>query len=148
MHQQGLPVPRPCAAYYNRTGLFYRADILVELIPESSDLATLLGERHQLSADQWQRVGEAIARMHAKGVYHADLNCHNILLDANDKVWLVDFDKCERRRMGTWQRQNLQRLVRSLRKERNKLAGFTWQLSDWQQLITGYENYKISSEQV
>ncbi|HEY7885774.1 MAG TPA: lipid IV(A) 3-deoxy-D-manno-octulosonic acid transferase [Cellvibrionaceae bacterium] len=148
MYQQGLPVPRPCAARYYRRGLFYRADILVELIPQSRDLVTVLSEPRALSTSEWQQVGLAIARMHAKGVYHADLNCHNILLDANGKVWLVDFDKCERRRPGAWQQQNLQRLLRSLRKERNKLPVFTWQESDWQALMVGYESHRESPEGV
>ncbi|MEN3159236.1 lipid IV(A) 3-deoxy-D-manno-octulosonic acid transferase [Alkalimonas sp. NCh-2] len=138
MRQQGLAVPRPVAASYQRSGLIYRADLLIELIPDSKDLAAILQQR-ALSGSEWQAVGAAIAQMHQLGVYHSDLNCRNILLDGTGKVWLIDFDKCERRSMAAWTTQNLDRLLRSFNKEKGKLNPFFWQESDWQQLQTGYQ---------
>lgn len=139
MRQQGLAVPRPVAARYQRRGLIYRADLLIELIPDSQDLATILQQR-TITSDEWQAVGAAIAQMHQLGVYHSDLNCRNIMLDGAGKVWLIDFDKCERRSDGVWKQQNLQRLLRSLNKEQGKLAQFHWQENDdWQPLLAGYQ---------
>ncbi|MDX3772592.1 lipid IV(A) 3-deoxy-D-manno-octulosonic acid transferase [Chromatiaceae bacterium AAb-1] len=139
MSEQGLPVPKPCAARYVRSGLVYRADLLIERIPDSQDLATILSRSRALTAEEWQQTGKAIAVMHSKGVYHSDLNCHNILLDTQGKIWLIDFDKCERRADGEWQQQNLARLQRSLLKEQSKNPQFYWQPADWQQLLQGYQ---------
>lgn len=138
MSAQGLPVPKPCAAHYGRCGLFYRADLLIEQIPDSTDLAHLLLQR-SLTREEWQQTGSTIAMMHRKGVYHSDLNCHNILLDKHGKVWLIDFDKCQRRAAGDWPQQNLARLQRSLLKEQQKHSGFHWQPADWQALLQGYQ---------
>lgn len=139
MRAQGLAVPRPVAARYQRSGLIYRADLLIELIPDSKDLAAILQQR-AMTAEEWQAVGQAIAQMHRLGVYHSDLNCRNIMLDSAGKVWLIDFDKCERRESGPWTEQNLARLLRSLNKERGKLAVFHWQETDWAALLAGYQH--------
>ncbi|HET9819949.1 MAG TPA: lipopolysaccharide kinase InaA family protein, partial [Rhodanobacteraceae bacterium] len=49
-------------------------------------------------------------------VDHADLNAHNILLNAKG-LWLIDFDRGEIRVTGTaWKLGNLARLKRSLLK--------------------------------
>jgi tRNA A-37 threonylcarbamoyl transferase component Bud32 len=80
--------------------------------------------------------------MHNAGVDHSDLNCRNILIDAQDKVWLIDFDKCQRRGAGHWRAKNLERLKRSLRKEQAKGAGLHWSQGDWEELLAGYESAK------
>ena len=92
-----------------------------------------------LPAAAWQAVGAAIARMHAAGVCHADLNCHNLMRDAEGRVWIIDFDKCDVRACGPWQQANLERLRRSLRKERGRLAAWHWAESDWPALLAGYD---------
>lgn len=139
LRQAGLPVPRPAAARLVRHGLFYRADILIERIPDARDLVAILGER-PLSAQEWQVVGRVIARLHQTGGYHADLNSHNLLLDGTGQVWLIDFDKGAIRKPGAWQADNLARLQRSLVKEAGLHPGFHWQLSDWPALLAGYES--------
>lgn len=138
MRSQGLAVPKPVAARYQRCGVFYKADLLIALIPDSKDLASIL-QQQQLTAQQWQAVGEAIAKMHRLGVYHSDLNCRNIMLDSAGKVWLLDFDKCSRREPGSWQQHNLARLQRSLLKEQRQLAVFCWQPEHWAALLQGYQ---------
>ncbi|MCK7459355.1 3-deoxy-D-manno-octulosonic acid kinase [Idiomarina aminovorans] len=134
-----LPVPRPVAARMEKTGVFsYKADILVEVIPGAVDVYRLLKER-QLSAELWQKLGNVIKQLHDTGVYHSDLNCHNLMLDDNDKAWIVDFDKCDFRENGDWKEANIQRLLRSLRKEKEKNETFYWKESrDWPELLTGY----------
>ena len=55
-----------------------------------------------------------MARFHRAGVWHADLNAHNILV-AESQLYLIDFDRGERRPPDeTWRIANLQRLRRSL----------------------------------
>jgi len=138
-----LPVPRPIAAKYEQAkGWGYRADIIVEVIPNAQDLFHILLERAILT-ETWHAVGAAIKRLHNERVYHSDLNCHNLMLDADNKVWIVDFDKCGFKDAGLWQQENLKRLKRSLLKEQGKCQEqgkeFHWHESDWQALIVGYE---------
>ena len=108
MRERGLSVPAPLAAGYWRHGLTYRAAIIVERIPDVRPLAHLLDE------PVWDAAAAAIAAMHRLGVWHADLNAFNILLDARGQAWLIDFDRgtaggvSEQRR-----RANLLRLRRS-----------------------------------
>jgi 3-deoxy-D-manno-octulosonic-acid transferase len=133
----GLPVPRAAGARWQRTGLQYRADLLVERIAGAEDLGQLL-QRAPLSAADWHAVGAAVAQLHAAGVFHSDLNCHNLMRDAQGRVWIIDFDKCEVRAPGAWQQLNLERLRRSLRKERGRQAAWHWQEQDWPALLAGY----------
>ncbi|WP_044407679.1 lipid IV(A) 3-deoxy-D-manno-octulosonic acid transferase [Thiomicrospira microaerophila] len=137
MRTQGLPVPRACGARYQASGLFYRADILIELIPHSQDLFTHLCQQ-PLAIETWQAVGRTIARFHQAGIYHADLNCHNILLDSLSTIWLIDFDKCERRPPGQWQNANLARLERSLHKEQAANPTFYFSTENWRWLRDAY----------
>ncbi|EAQ31281.1 3-deoxy-D-manno-octulosonic acid kinase [Idiomarina baltica] len=140
LRNQNLPVPRPIAARMRKVGVMsYTADILVEVIPGAVDVYRLLRER-QLNVEQWQSLGAAIRQLHDKNVFHSDLNCHNIMLDDNDKPWIVDFDKCGFREPGEWKKENLDRLLRSLKKEKAKYDTFYWKESrDWPELLTGYE---------
>jgi 3-deoxy-D-manno-octulosonic-acid transferase len=145
MRRCGLPVPRPLAAQYCPTGLHYRSDLIIELISNSRDVATLLASGDSLSAAQWFQLGSMIGRFHQHGVYHSDLNCHNILLDADGKFWLIDFDKCALREPGSWQEKNLARLQRSLVKERSSQSQFCWHPDHWQALLQGY-NWQLTEE--
>ncbi|QBL10848.1 3-deoxy-D-manno-octulosonic acid transferase [Rheinheimera sp. D18] len=132
-----LPVPRPCAALYQADRFGYRADILIERISSSTELAQLLVTR-ALNKAEWHDLGVLIARFHQYGVHHSDLNCHNILLDNTGQFWLIDFDKCEIRPQGGWCQQNLARLQRSLLKERSLQPAFNWDIAQWRWLVAGY----------
>jgi len=138
MRNRGLSVPRPVAARYVPSGLCYRADLITERIPQARPLADILLQT-PLTLPIWSKIGGVIHQMHALGVYHSDLNCHNILLDADMQVWLIDFDKCRRRKGTGWQRRNLSRLRRSLKKEKTKQPALNWSGTDWAALLSGYE---------
>ena len=60
------------------------------------------------------------------------------MLDARDQAWIVDFDKCGFRAGEGWKRDNLARLLRSLRKERRLDPRLHWSEQDWQPLLDGY----------
>lgn len=137
MRSKGLPVPRPLAARYVPTGLFYRADIITERVADARPLQDILRDR-SLSAPLWRAVGRTVRDMHDRNVFHSDLNCRNIMLDANDGVWLIDFDKCERRQPGPWTQSNLDRLLRSLRKTATMHTDLNWVEADWADLLAGY----------
>ena len=137
MQGQGLPVPRPIAARFCPLGPWYRADLLMDRIPEARPLADLLAEA-PLPVAGWRRIGGVIARFHRAGVHHSDLNCRNILLDGAGDIWLIDFDKCDRRAQGRWTQDNIDRLERSLIKEKGKVPALHWTATDWQALLEGY----------
>lgn len=113
----GLPAARPVATRYVRGGASYRADLLTVAIPASQSLAALLAQ--PLAPAAWYAIGACVRRFHDAGVCHADLNAHNVLLDAGGGVHLVDFDRGSIRAPGAWRAANLARLERSLA----KLAG-------------------------
>jgi len=137
--ERGLCVPLPIAARYRRAGLHYRADLITRYIAGAQTLSERAGAG-LLDAATAARVGQGIAEFHAAGAYHADLNAHNVLLDAR-QVWLVDFDRGELRKpMRSWQQANLMRLRRSLLKlgvARNGEKAFDDQI--WRPLTAGYE---------
>jgi 3-deoxy-D-manno-octulosonic-acid transferase len=150
LRQQGLPVPAPVAARMQRRGFGYSADILLQLVDGSTDLAKLLCQR-ALSAAEWQQVGQLIHRFHQAQLYHSDLNCHNILLDPKGQCWLIDFDKCGFRAGSSWQATMLARLERSLKKEQalalRRQQVFYWQGQDWQALLAGYQQATANSSE-
>lgn len=140
MNTQGMLVPRPLAARHCPSGPFYRADLITERIPDARPLAEILLER-ALPERNWFTIGAAIGRMHSLRVYHADLNCRNILLDAGERAWLIDFDKCGMRAPGRWMKRNLSRLQRSFEKERHLRPGLKWAAEDWASLLSGYARW-------
>jgi len=119
LYNQGLPVPRPVAARVSRQGLSYRGDLITERVPGQPLADVLLAGEADIGL--FQRLGEQIRQFHDQGVFHADLNVRNILVD-QDSIHLIDFDQGGIRRAGNWQRQNLERLQRSLR----KILGSRW----------------------
>lgn len=136
LHNSGVNVPRPIAARAIRKGITYQADLLSEKIPDAQDLVNLL----QVTAQdklQYEDIGKQIKKMHSLQVNHTDLNIHNILVDVNRKVWIIDFDKCYKQKGESWKEANLARLKRSFHKELKK-RDILWSEKDWINLLTGY----------
>ena len=146
--RRGFDVPQPVAARYRRSGAHYRADLITGFIADAVTLAacTRTGRFDVLLA---QRTGFAVARMHAAGVYHADLNAHNILVGP-EKVWLIDFDRGQLRApQRPWRLANLARLRRSLVKigaANGDEAGFEHGV--WRSLMSAYEHqFQVSMKE-
>ena len=140
LQKMNLPAPVPVAARYRRFGLFYTADLITEYCRNTRTLSQMLAQG-PLAAFLWRAVGRTIRRYHDAGVYHADLNAHNVLLDEErGEVTLVDFDRACRSRCAFLHRRNLLRLERSL----NKLAGLgkcpQYRTKDFQVLLRAYED--------
>jgi 3-deoxy-D-manno-octulosonic acid kinase len=134
----GLPVPAPIAARYVRHGLSYRGDLITERIDGARPLSALLPAA-PLPATIWHAVGRCIRRLHDASVWHADLNAHNILVGAGERVSLVDFDRARRRAPGRWREANLARLERSLMKISRELPPDRFAPHDWTALRAGYD---------
>lgn len=132
----GLPVPRPVAIQIKKTLCFYQADIMLEQLENTQDLSGYL-QTQNLSTEQYERLGELIRTLHNHQVHHSDLNIHNILLDQEGNFWLIDFDKCRIEQGESWKQSNLDRLLRSFRKEQWRL-NILFNEQDWHAILKGY----------
>ncbi|OOG47181.1 3-deoxy-D-manno-octulosonic acid kinase [Rhodanobacter sp. C01] len=135
----GLPGPAVVAARYVRHGLFYSADLITRCIAHAQTLAERLAEG-RLDSELAEEVGALVARFHRAGIWHADLNAHNVLVTPGE-LYLIDFDRgCMRTPAVAWQQANLQRLRRSLLKL--GAAGqdeAAFEKTIWQPLLYRYE---------
>ena len=138
MRKAGLLVPEPVAAQVKRSGLVYRADLLSVRIPQAQDMHHVLSQS-PVDEAVWRATGRQIRKMHDLNVYHHDLNIRNIMLDTQQQIWIIDFDRCYQRSDGDWKQQNLARLHRSLVKESNRSPSFFWAADDWAALQAGYQ---------
>jgi 3-deoxy-D-manno-octulosonic acid kinase len=101
--------------------LTYRAALLTLRIQSARPLA--LCEEPQV----WFEAGRVVAQMHQFDVWHADLNVFNLLVDAQDKVWIIDLDRgCRKALTATQRAENLSRLLRSVRKVSPELEATCW----------------------
>ena len=132
-----LPVPTAVATRYRRSGLFYRAELLTEELPTRLTLAHAL-QRGPLSAERWRAIGRCVHRFQSRGVQHADLNAHNILLGDGDHVYVLDFDRGRLRDHGKWEWAVLARLERSLQKVTLGLPADRYGTAEWNELLSGY----------
>ncbi len=137
--REGLPVPAPIAARYRRRGFTYRCDIIVERIAGAQPLSSMLAHA-ALGDEPWRAIGEAVARLHAAGVFHADLNAHNILIGPERRVSVIDFDRGRLRGPGGWRVRNLRRLRHSLEKLSLTLPRDRFPDAAWKVLLEGYES--------
>lgn len=132
LFEAGLPVPEPLGVLWERTGPFSRGKIATREVdaitlceylclgPQSGAGAGEPSKTNRLALSPFllmQEVGRLFRQMHDLGVYHADLQVHNVLV-GQDKLYLIDFDNAKRFPMlTTLQRmRNLLRFRRSLDK--------------------------------
>ncbi len=140
MRAANLPVPEPIAARCKVNGVLYTADIVMSEITDSRTLAQIICE-HPLEKDVWVKVGSTIGRFHQQGIQHVDLNANNILIDKRGDVYLIDFDRCVQKPYAeSWGQSGLQRLKRSLNKEKNIHANINFQDNDFLLLMQGYQD--------
>ncbi|GMV69155.1 MAG: hypothetical protein AMXMBFR76_15940 [Pseudomonadota bacterium] len=138
LYRAGFPVPRPIAARVQRIQRWwYRADLISERV-DGEPLSVVL-RRAVVPQRLWYHIGAQIRCFHRAGVYHADLNLDNILIEPDQRVCLLDFDKSRRRRpRASWQNANLRRLRRSLLKAQMRTPDLSFSPADWSELLIGY----------
>ncbi|MGD2167595.1 MAG: 3-deoxy-D-manno-octulosonic acid kinase [Gammaproteobacteria bacterium] len=133
-----LPAPQPVAALVSRSALAYQADIITVYIPDTQTLSAL-ARSDPAPQRLWMRIGEMLGAFHARGVDHPDITAHNILVDSQERTYLVDFDNAVIRPRGNWQRRGIARFQRSLRKVAMETGG-AFSPAEWQAVIAGYES--------
>ena len=135
----GLPAPTPVAAQVVRQGFYYSADLITRCIENAQTLSEIL-QSAPFSEENWQKLGATIKQFHVAGIYHADLNAQNILINPENQIFLIDFDKgCMRNPHLSWQQQNLKRLLRSINKSQQIFETFHFSPKDWLALMDGYQ---------
>jgi 3-deoxy-D-manno-octulosonic acid kinase len=142
LFEEGLPVPRPIAASFQRHAASYTADLITRRIPGARPLSLHLAEA-ALPDSAWRRLGSCVRRFHDAGVYHADLTAHNLLLDHAGQPWLLDFDRGEVRPPGAWCKSNLDRLLRSLNKISMENATIQFAPANWASFLEGYRHTSV-----
>ncbi len=123
---RGLRTVEVYAACVSRPrGPFYRGWLITRQLENAEDLwsAVKSGLTERAGLDQTlQAAAESVAAMHREGVYHADLNLKNILIQpdrAGLAGYIIDFDKAKvflGRLPAPLAARNLKRLERSVRK--------------------------------
>jgi len=144
---RNVPTPAVVGGAVYRGGLFYRADLVTEYIPESCDLADVLfgDNRLAVSAETALRAAGRLVRvLERAGVLHPDLNAKNIVLEGGPdapRAHLVDLDRCGARQPGVPVPAfpMRRRLERSLRKFEGK-AGFYLPHGAWSALHKGFDD--------
>ncbi|MDW6002211.1 3-deoxy-D-manno-octulosonic acid kinase [Vibrio mangrovi] len=136
LRKSGVNVPRPVAARAIKKHVCYQADLITEKIPNARDLVTILQE-NSLSDEVYGKIGREIRKMHDAQVNHTDLNIHNILIDEQEHVWIIDFDKCYLDACQNWKSNNIKRLIRSFKKEQVK-SNIFFSNRSWESLMDGY----------
>lgn len=142
--RMGLPVPRPAAARYVRSGPIYRADLLTVRIPDIRSLADRISESPG-GPPFWVGLGRSIRKFHDAGVFHADLNAYNVQVDPLGRLFLLDFDRGKILQAGVWQQKNLARLHRSLQKIKRLDNQLHFRPANWNELLEGYFSESRSS---
>jgi 3-deoxy-D-manno-octulosonic acid kinase len=137
IQQDDLPAPAPVAARYVRTGPWYTADLITLRLPGVIPFSNRL-QQGPVSAEVWQKVGRCIGQFHVAGYFHADLSTHNLQIDADDNVFLLDFDRGAKLPDGSWRERNLARLLRSCHKITED-GSISFSTADWDELMQGYK---------
>lgn len=138
MRAEGLPVPVPIAGRVRLSPPWYRADLLTQWLEGTESVDARL-RRSRLDAQDWERIGACIRRFHEAGYYHADLNSRNILLGSDAVVWILDWDRGQKRSPGAWQQANLRRLQHDLNKRWQRGSFPYYAETDFLTLLAGYQ---------
>ena len=134
----GVPTPEVLAVgTYPAGGFFRRADVVTRFIEGGTDLSAVFGDvrndaqRHPIL----DAVAMLLSRLTATGAQHPDLNLKNVLITSSENGYIahvLDVDRVHFHVPGDplVARANIERLMRSLRQWRTRLAPRSNALSD------------------
>ncbi|MBN1255840.1 MAG: hypothetical protein JXA50_11250 [Deltaproteobacteria bacterium] len=122
-------------------GGWYRGYLITRYHPSVTDLISYLDKKSESKKRQKviEKAAEAVQKIHARGIYHADLHLKNFLVDEKkERVLLIDFDKSKVfPHLAPSQRmKNLTRLDRSA--EKLKRLGLTLTKRDKETFCRAY----------
>jgi 3-deoxy-D-manno-octulosonic acid kinase len=88
----GISVPEPIACVY-KGRLFYQTWLITREIPNQQSLASLSSiDVGRTETAQKKLVGQ-IVLLTDKHIYHTDLHPGNVLVDSENRIFIIDFDK-------------------------------------------------------
>jgi len=124
--EAGIPVAGVVAALSMRTaGLLHRHYLVTHELKDCFDLPAWLqaGAADDDVRETVCALADLVRRMHASGLYHADLNLKNILISRDDsrRLFIIDWDKSTQAQgplMHDARQRNVIRLCRSAEKLR------------------------------
>lgn len=88
----GVSVPEPLAYIY-RGRFFYRAWLVTKAIENHRTLAELISEDRDRAENVVQQLVSHVETLIKNKIFHIDLHPGNVLVDEENKVYLIDFDK-------------------------------------------------------
>lgn len=96
---RGVRTPAVIAGAVYPAGLHYRCDLVTEVVPRAHTLADVLHEEDGTRGwlDAMTAAGELVRELGDAGVFHVDLNAHNIVFERHEmsSVWVVDLDRAK-----------------------------------------------------
>jgi len=137
LDQHGLNVAQAVAARITRKGLFYQADIITAAVPAAQELHQML-KQHAVDDKIWHAIGVTLGKLHKLNVRHDDINVKNVLVQNDNSIALIDFDKCRQQALGNWKSANIARFYRSLIKQHGLNKPYYFAQSNWETLQVGY----------
>jgi len=152
---RGIATPAVVAAAWYPSGLFYRADLVTEMVPDATTLAHDLFESARPSQSArsaaLRAAGRLVARLAECGIRHPDLNAMNLLTDRHPStptLWVLDLDRAgiaegPDERAG---RPMLSRLERSLAKL-GRAYGSPLPEREWSALREGFADEGVPEEE-
>ncbi len=66
------------------------------------------------------------------------MSAHNLQIDADGDLWMLDFDRGRLEAPGHWQQRTLRRLHRSLEKITRLDPQLPFRPENWEQFLRGY----------
>ena len=144
---RGIPTPRIIGGAAYRSGVFYRAELVTEYLPDVTDLASVVfgvNERNMaFCTTALHAAGKLVSLLEKERVAHADLNASNILVNqfgGTSSAHVIDLDRC--RPLSSTARAPVKLMRRRLERSLKKLAQRYGQPLDevlWVALRDGYE---------
>ncbi len=132
-----LPTPIAFASQIKRRGPSYIASLITYRLEGETFVDVI--KRDVATQAVWSAVGNSIAKLHDHGIWHADLNAHNILVNSDGEVSVIDFDRARHYEQARLPAQgNIDRLHRSLLKEAKK-HNSVFNSGGWKALLSAYE---------
>jgi tRNA A-37 threonylcarbamoyl transferase component Bud32 len=92
LRQEGLPVPEPIG-WAEHGQLWVKTWLFIAEIPRSQTLSAIARTDAEQAATHLASVRQWIDRLVDLKIHHVDLHPGNVLVDDQNKVFLIDFDK-------------------------------------------------------
>ena len=115
----GINVPEPIA-FAHRGRLFYMAWLVTREIKGAISLARLSLSDEMRALRAMKSVTEQISRLIDHGIWHVDLHPGNVMIDHDDRVFLLDFDRGQigQRNRPKLRNRYISRWIRSVSKHK------------------------------